>query len=146
MERAWPAFNLARAARTKVKARYSFSLSRARTCSCSASTDSSASGPGQKLANPGQGQAQAFQREYLVQPGDLVRTVSPPAGLGPQRRQQAAPLIQAQRLDADPKAGRGLGGAEVHAGLSLSTRTTSGADPGDGASLIPRPHIDFSYK
>jgi len=71
---------------------------------------------GQNIADLRQGQAEAFQGEDLMQAGDLVGTIDAPAGLGPQRRQQAAQLIEPERLDADPEAGGGFGWAEIHAG------------------------------
>lgn len=70
-------------------------------------------GRSQKRGDPGQGQAQAFQRQDLVQPRDLIGTVGAPAGLRAQRLKQTAALVQAQRLDADAEAPGGLAGTEM---------------------------------
>jgi hypothetical protein len=69
-----------------------------------------------------------------MEAGDLIWAIGPPARCGTQRLEQAAALIQAQRLDADAEAAPDLGGTELHDKLILSTCGTVGADPGDGAS------------
>ena len=77
-------------------------------------------GRGQKRGDPGQGQAQAFQRQDLVQPRDLIGTVGAPAGLRAQRLKQTAALVQAQRLDADAEALGGLAGTEMEVSWDMS--------------------------
>lgn len=89
----------------------------------------------QQFTDPRQGQAQAFQGQYLVQAGDLGGSVSPPASLRTQRRQQAALLIEPQSLDTDAETAGDFLGAEmtVHAKHILSTNGFCGPDPGGGA-------------
>ena len=105
---------------------------------------------GQKLADPGQGQAQALEGQDLVQPGNLVRAIDAPAGLGPQRLEQTVALVQAQRLDADAEAPGGLAGTEVGTGMDVRVHAhrhegSGGRTQGPGQAQT-RPHPSFSYK
>ena len=75
--------------------------------------------PRQKLADPGQGQAQALESQDLVQAGDLVRAIGRQPACGPQRLEQTVLLIQAQRLDADAEAPGGSLGLRWALGVTL---------------------------
>ena len=70
----------------------------------------------QQLGDPCQGQPQSFERQYLMEAGDLLGAIGAPARCRAQRRDEAEPLVQAQRFGADAQTAGGFYRAEIGIG------------------------------